>query len=334
MGNKADQEKVVAVRGTLVPWFRENGRDLPWRRTRDPWRILVSEVMLQQIQVVRAIPFYERFLERFPTLESLAAAPLADAIRAWGDLGRYRRVVNLHRTARLVVEEHDGLIPSDPGVLVTLPGIGPYTAGAVACFAFEKDVPFFDTNIHRVLHRVYFGPEIPEPAANKTELLDLAAELVPAGEGWAWNQAVMEFGALHCTARRPRCGECPVSGHCRSHPGMPEILAGVPRAPKGKQNHGYEDSNRHLRGRVLARLREAADGLELREIHAGLDGTAVELPRLWAAVRSLEADGLARTWSTEAPPGTSPGPAGVVGEERAVYSAGDEDLARIRVRLP
>ena len=124
----------------LISWFRENGRDLPWRRTRDPWRILVSEVMLQQIQVVRAIPFYERFLERFPTVETLSAAPLAEAIRAWGDLGRYRRVVNLHRTARIVVEEHDGRIPADPDVLVKLPGIGPYTAGAVACFAFERDV--------------------------------------------------------------------------------------------------------------------------------------------------------------------------------------------------
>jgi A/G-specific adenine glycosylase len=137
-----DVQKAEALRRTLISWFRENGRDLPWRRTRDPWRILVSEAMLQQIQVVRAIPFYERFLKRFPTLESLAEAPVADAIRTWGDLGRYRRIVNLHRTARIVVAEHGGELPSDPDVLLTLPGIGPYTAGAVACFAFEKDVPF------------------------------------------------------------------------------------------------------------------------------------------------------------------------------------------------
>ncbi len=181
------------MRTALISWFRENGRDLPWRRTRDPWRILVSEVMLQQIQVVRAIPFYERFLERFPTVETLSAAPLAEAIRAWGDLGRYRRVVNLHRTARIVVEEHDGRIPADPDVFVKLPGIGPYTAGAVACFAFERDVPFFDTNMHRVLHRVFFGPEVPQPAAKAGELLSLAAGLVPVGEGWAWNQAVVVF---------------------------------------------------------------------------------------------------------------------------------------------
>ncbi len=196
------RKKDKAVREALLSWFEENGRDLPWRRTRDPWRILVSEVMLQQIQVKRAIPFYERFLARFPTIGALAEAPLSDAIRVWGDLGRYRRVVNLHRTARTVVEEHDGKIPSDPDVLVKLPGIGPYTAGAVACFAYERDVPFFDTNMHRVLHRVFFGPDVPAATAKPKEVMDLAAGLVPPGRGWAWNQAVMEFGALRCTARR------------------------------------------------------------------------------------------------------------------------------------
>ena len=120
----------------MISWFEENGRGLPWRCTRDPYRVLVSEVMLQQIQVVRAIPFYERF----PSVEALAGAPISDAIRVWGDLGRYRRVVNLHRTARTIVDEHGGEVPSDPAILAKLPGIGPYTAGAIACFAFEKGV--------------------------------------------------------------------------------------------------------------------------------------------------------------------------------------------------
>jgi A/G-specific adenine glycosylase len=128
-----------AVREALISWYDENARDLPWRRTRDPWQVLVSEVMLQQIQVKRAIPFYDSFLARFPTPTALADAPLAEAIWVWGDLGRYRRVVNLHRTACILVEEFGGEVPSDPAVLVRLPGIGPYTAGAVACFAFEKD---------------------------------------------------------------------------------------------------------------------------------------------------------------------------------------------------
>jgi A/G-specific adenine glycosylase len=138
--SEPDNAKVRAVREALMAWFDENGRELPWRRTRDPWRILVSEVMLQQIQVKRAVPFYEAFLERFATPRALAEAPLAEAIRVWGNLGRYRRIVSLHRTSRILMEEYDGVVPSDPKVLVRLPGIGPYTAGAVACFAFEKDV--------------------------------------------------------------------------------------------------------------------------------------------------------------------------------------------------
>jgi A/G-specific adenine glycosylase len=183
-----EPDKTELVRGALVSWFRENARDLPWRRTRDPWRVLVSEVMLQQIQVIRAVPFYERFLERFPT-----EAPIAEAIQVWGDLGRYRRVVNLHRTARTIVEERGGEVPSDPEVLVMLPGVGPYTAGAVACFAFEKDVAFVDTNMRRVLHRVFFGAEVPGPTATDREVLDVAARHVPSGGAWEWNQALMEF---------------------------------------------------------------------------------------------------------------------------------------------
>ena len=137
-----DEAKRRTVSAALISWYDENARDLPWRRTRDPWRVLISEVMLQQIQVKRAIPFYKSFLARFPTPRALADVPVAEAIRAWGDLGRYKRVVNLHRTARILVEEFGGEIPSNPEVLVKLPGIGPYTAGAVACFAFEKDTLF------------------------------------------------------------------------------------------------------------------------------------------------------------------------------------------------
>jgi len=187
--------KVEAVRGALISWFEENGRELPWRRTRDPYRVLVSEVMLQQIQVVRVIPFYERFLERFPTVEALASAPISDAIRVWGDLGRYRRVVNLHRTARTIVDVYGGEVPSDPAVLAKLPGIGPYTAGAVACFAFEKGVPFVDTNMRRVLHRVFVGPDLPEPVAKEPAILALAEKLIPpeGGDAWTWNQAVIWF---------------------------------------------------------------------------------------------------------------------------------------------
>ncbi len=258
--------------------------------TRDPWWVLVSEVMLQQIQVKRAIPFYERFLSRFPTAEALAEAPLSDAIRVWGDLGRYRRVVNLHRTARMVVEDHGGRVPSDPEVLVKLPGVGPYTAGAVACFAYERDVPFFDTNMHRVLHRVFFGPDVPAATAKPKEVMGLAAGLVPPGRGWAWNQAVMEFGALRCTARSPACEDCPLGDHCKARPKMPEALAGVPRAAKNGTGPKYEDTNIYLRGRVLARLREepAPGGATLPDLARRIRGNSdVEPRRLKEVVQSL-----------------------------------------------
>ncbi|HEV2744923.1 MAG TPA: A/G-specific adenine glycosylase [Rubrobacter sp.] len=324
------------MREALLSWFEENARDLPWRRTRDPWRILVSEVMLQQIQVKRAIPFYERFLARFPTVEALARAPLSDAIRVWGDLGRYRRVVNLHRTARIVVDDHGGNVPSDPDVLLELPGIGPYTAGAVACFAYERDVPFFDTNMHRVLHRAFFGPDVPAATAKPKEVMELAAGLLPSGRGWAWNQAVMEFGALRCTARRPACEGCPLHDHCKARPKMARALAGAPRAKRNGPVPRYEETNIYLRGRVLARLREApAPGVTIPDLALQIGGaTDVEPRRLREVVEGLERDGLLRV--TDASERPEAYPAGAVAEERASYSAGPEreDPAETRVSLP
>src|SRR4051812_1029866 len=142
----ATQAKFLAIQSGLLRWFAENRRDLPWRHTRDPYAILVSEVMLQQTQVDRVIPYFRSFLERFPTVRDLAAAATADVITLWAGLGYNRRAVNLQRTARAVVDQHSGAFPSDPETLATLPGIGPYTAGAIACFAFEQDVAFLDTN--------------------------------------------------------------------------------------------------------------------------------------------------------------------------------------------
>ena len=304
-GFEPDVAKAEAVRGALIPWFDENGRDLPWRRTRDPWGILVSEVMLQQIQVARAIPFYERFLERFPTVEALAEAPLADAIRAWGDLGRYRRVVNLHRTARIVVEEHGGRVPSDPEALMTLPGVGPYTAGAVACFAFERDAHFLDTNVRRVLHRLFLGPEVPEPRAKEGQLLGLAKAMVPRDRAWGWGQSVMELGALRCKARKPLCAACPVSELCAARPTIAEALAGRPHAARATLGRG--GSNRHHRGRVLAVLREAPpEGVALGELGKALGFGEADQPWLRGVVESLRKDGLARissekAWSVDPP---------------------------------
>lgn len=331
-----DPDRLRAVREPLISWFVEHGRDLPWRYTRDPYHVLVSEVMLQQIQVSRAVPFYLAFLECFPTVEALAAAPIAQAIRVWGDLGRYKRVVNLHRTARIIVEEHGGEVPSDPEVLATFPGIGPYTAGAVACFAFGRDVSFVDTNMRRVLHRLFFGPEVPDPRAGERELLDVASRLVPRGRSWEWNQALMELGALRCTARRPLCEACPVTDGCRARTGIREALSATARAPK-KPGYRYEGSNRYYRGRALARLREAPEvGINLRDLGAALrDGfTDADLPWIEGVARSLERDGLAVLDGTSPVPGAC----GAVAEERPAYSAkasaGAGGLTAMRVRLP
>ena len=311
------------IQNTLTSWFENNARDLPWRRTRDPWRVLVSEVMLQQIQVRRALPFYERFLARFPTVEALAKAPLAEAIRVWEDLGRYRRIVYLHKTARIVMEAHQGRIPSDPDELIKLPGIGPYTAGAVACFAYERDATFLDTNMRRVLHRYFFGLKV--ATATDKELLQIAKDLVPPDRGWRWNQALMETGAMVCTARSPRCEECPLREGCRARAEASE--SGWPKPQRKTRVFRYEDSNRYYRGRVLAELRRVSrsgsECIALRELGSMVRQDFDERNPYWlrAAVESLCADGLAKV----EPVAEFAGATGIVAEERAPYGAGPEE---------
>ena len=326
-GVDIDTAKIAAIQTALLTWFAANKRDLPWRHTRDPYRILVSEVMLQQIQVSRAIPFYLAFLDRFPTIKALAAAPLADAIRVWGDLGRYKRVVNLHRTARHIVNELGGVFPRDPDTLRRLPGVGPYTAGAIACFAFEDDTAFVDTNMRRVLHRLFVGVDIPIPTASDAALLRLAEAAVPPGNGWSWNQGLMEFGALHCTARNPRCGTCPFRSNCRANPVIVEAIAEHRRASRtsAKPPFRYEDSNRFYRGRVLARLRDVAAsedadrGIPLQELGTQLRpgfGTG-DVSWIYGVVESLTKDGLA-----------------TIAEDRPAYDVSESAGGDVRVKLP
>ncbi len=214
--DETQQARLARIRDGLLGWFKEHARDLPWRRTRDPYAILVSEVMLQQTQVDRVLPYYTRFLERFPTVEDLATAATSDVIRIWSGLGYNRRAVNLQRAARAVVDELGGSFPDDPAELKKLPGIGAYTAGAIAAFAHERDVAFLDTNMRRVISRVIFGTE----SARESEALEAANALVPPGHGWTWNQALIEFGALQCTARRPACIVCPLRDECAAYPTM------------------------------------------------------------------------------------------------------------------
>jgi A/G-specific adenine glycosylase len=198
---------------SLRDWFRRNGRDLPWRRTRDPYRVLVSEAMLQQTQVSRVVDYYARFLERFPTLDALAKAPPRRVRESWEGLGYYARARNLHATARRVTE-----LPAEPEQLRALPGIGPYTAGAVASFAFERRAALVDTNVARVLRRVFAPRADFKTARGQQRLWGIAESILPrTGKlAWAHNQAIMELGALVCTARIARCGECPVRQYCKS----------------------------------------------------------------------------------------------------------------------
>ncbi len=207
-------QSAVEFRRRLLRWFRRHGRDLPWRHTRDPYHITVSEFMLQQTQVSRVEPYYLRFLERYPTISSLAQAPAASVRESWAGLGYYRRAVNLHRLAQKVVHDHGGRIPSDPRVLIQLPGIGRYTAGAIASFAFERPAAAVDTNVARVLRRAFHSRTAQRVLARR--VWSTAVQIVPrrGTTAWLFNQAVMELGAMVCTARRPRCGSCPVRPVC------------------------------------------------------------------------------------------------------------------------
>lgn len=212
----------------LLAWYRKHARDLPWRRTRDPYEVIVSEFMLQQTQVSRVLEYYPRFLKRFPTVHKLAGATPRAVRENWEGLGYYARASNLHALARVVRNDHDGRLPSDPDELIKLPGVGRYTAGAVASFAYEKPVPAVDTNVARVIARYFIGAgrepstlrtrSVRLPTPGSREIWDIAARLVPKNgkRAWEFNQGIMELGARICVARKPKCPECPVRPGCKA----------------------------------------------------------------------------------------------------------------------
>jgi A/G-specific adenine glycosylase len=217
---EAADARRLNFRRRLLAWFKRHGRDLAWRRTREPYQILVSEIMLQQTQVSRVEEYWPRFLKRFPSMSSLAKAPPRQVREAWDGLGYYRRAANLHQLARTVVTHHDGQLPRDVSSLRALPGVGSYTAGAVASFAWEDAEPAIDTNVARVLRRV-FHPQLGRGAAAERTLHQTAQALLPRRGATAWNtnQALMELGALICTARVAHCDRCPVKTVCRTGQG-------------------------------------------------------------------------------------------------------------------
>ena len=236
---------------SLWVWGEGARRDLPWRRTRDPWAVLVSELMLQQTQVPRVAPRYEAFLDRFPTPAATAEAPVAEVVRAWAGLGYNRRAVNLHRAAVEIVGRHAGELPATVAELVALPGVGPYTARAVLAFAFEADVGVVEVNSARVLARAVAGRGL-----GTTEAQALADALVPAGRAWAWNQAILDLGATVCTKTAPRCESCPVRGCCAwAAAGGPDPAVGS--AGCGSRQSTFAGSDRQGRGRLVDALRLA-----------------------------------------------------------------------------
>jgi A/G-specific adenine glycosylase len=237
----------------VLSWYADNARDLPWRRPdATPWSILVSEIMLQQTPVSRVLPAHDAWLRRWPTPSALAAATAADAVRQWDRLGYPRRAVRLHASAALISSHHGGQVPPTADQLRALPGVGSYTAAAVASFAFGQRHAVLDTNVRRVLARLVTGDFLPRPAQTAAEVR-LAESLLPLNGRLAaqWSVGVMELGALICAAARPRCADCPVRDQCAW------LTHGRPTASPRRPAPRYEGSDRQARGRLLGVLRSA-----------------------------------------------------------------------------
>ena len=225
--------KMAQLSSALVAWFRVHQRDLPWRRDPAPYRVWISEIMLQQTQVVTVVPYFERWMAAFPRVEALAAAPIEEVLAQWSGLGYYRRAHLLHRAAGEVVEAHGGALPEDLKGLLGLPGIGRYTAGAIASIAHNVPAPIVDGNVIRVLSRIFAVEGDPRARPASERLWSLAEALIPEGQARDFNQSLMELGALVCTPRKPRCGECPASAWCEAlATDRVEVLPQPPRRQK------------------------------------------------------------------------------------------------------
>lgn len=255
---------VRTVQRSVLRWYAANARSFPWRSTRDPYRVLVAEVMLQQTQTSRVGPAYETFLARFPSVRELAEAPVGEAIRAWHGLGYNRRAVALHRASHAI---GTGGFPRDVEGLRGLPGVGSYTAAAIACFAFDVQVPVIDTNVRRVLGRAAHGRDA-------VDVSRVALDWLPLGNAYEWNQALMDIGATICKPATPKCGDCPLSKGC-----VYRRTGGGVRSTK--KQPPFEGSTRQRRGAIVARLRQV-DAIKV--------GSLSEAER--ASLKSLEKDGL------------------------------------------
>ena len=274
------------IQRALLRWYKEKGRDLPWRHTRDPYKILVSEIMLQQTQVDRVIPKYKAFLRAFPTVEKLAQAQRSQVIQRWAGLGYNRRAVYLHEAAKKIVCDFGGKVPTTIDVLRTLPGVGEYTAGAVACFTGKSTMSFLDTNIKRVFGRLFFNTTSRRLPIEK-KLSAYAHSLVPTGkdDAYFWHHALMDLGALVCVAAKPKCESCPLQRICP----FPPFREVITKSHYAKRQSAFKNSDRFWRGRILDALR--------REKHIAFDALVrrfgIPKKRLATLARTLARDGLA-----------------------------------------
>jgi A/G-specific adenine glycosylase len=297
----------AALRAEVLAWYAEHARDLPWRTAdRTPWGVLVSEVMLQQTPVARVEPVWRQWLHRWPRPADLAAAAPGDAVRAWGRLGYPRRALRLHTAAAQITERHHGRVPEDLADLLALNGVGEYTAAAVASFAFGQRHAVIDTNVRRVLTRAVQGQPLPAPALTAVERR-VAQTLLPrdAGTAAGWAVAVMELGALVCTARSPRCPDCPIRARCVWRRAGAPAYDGPHR--RGQSWHG---TDRQVRGRLLAVLRANPAPVTARALTAAVPDDDLRDPRQRdRCLASLIEDGLIETDPADGDPAGPAGPA-------------------------
>jgi A/G-specific adenine glycosylase len=289
MGAPSDRDRKAVTRAVLR-WYGACGRTLPWRDTRNPYRILVAEIMLHQTQVGRVLRIFPAFLCRFPSLHALAAARQAEVLIAWRGLGYNNRALRIHRLAQHLTTHHDGKLPRTLEECLPLPGIGKYTAHALLVSLYRRDLPVVDVNIRRVFSRLFWRMKTTADLRPEKEIWALATALVPRGRGYDWTQALMDLGAIICTARTPRCPSCPVAAHCLSRPVMRQrspslprrevLLAGVPV--------------RIHRGRIVEMLRSFPAGVTVGQIRSRLFADLPSSGRPWIAkvLRALERDGL------------------------------------------
>lgn len=306
-GTQPTPEQLGQAHHALLEWYARAGRDLPWRATDDPYAILVAEVMLQQTQVERVLPKYHQFLATFPTLADLARASTAEVIAVWVPLGYNRRAVSLQAIARQVMADYAGQLPESVTELLKLKGIGRYTAGAIACFAHHQQVATVDTNIYRVLHRVFLGLEYPEPRINTTAMFLFADQVLPGEQAYAWNQALMDLGATICNSANPRCTRCPLRECCSAYQEMSRqslfpsgaVVRQLRKVAEKKTAYSvqpFTGSNRYFRGRTIAHLRTLTAGevLALDQLGPVLkaDFQGGDLPWLEKIIAGLQRDGL------------------------------------------